>query len=211
MSSKGVFISLISPHLIWPNLSWPHFIWTENSVIGRSGGELGRFTSHEPVRRRYTTYHSTPGSDEMRSGRMRWSEMSYIRTLRDCWVRVHAVLLMSWRRLSHDPHYHHLDLVVQQQQQQPPHPVPLSYCQAISCMGLDAAVNGSYIALHLTSSTTSDDVCATRNSLPRSGPSCTQLVRPSSSRSRRDCLSSDADSVCQRTHRWTDIRCGIQL
>jgi len=39
-------------HLIssdWLQLVWPHFVWC--AVIGRSHGELGRFTAHDSVRR----------------------------------------------------------------------------------------------------------------------------------------------------------------
>jgi len=51
--SRGSFRSLILLHL-----SWPHLIQTECAVTGRSHGEPGRFTAHDPQFAVAVTNHS---------------------------------------------------------------------------------------------------------------------------------------------------------
>jgi len=73
-----------------------------------------------------------------------------------------GALLMSWRTLSHDPHYHHLDLVVQPQQP-PPHLAIVKPSDVGRSVVETDVRRRAIIALHLTSSTTSP-MYGTRNS-----------------------------------------------
>ena len=61
------FISRILSDLIWYDL------WSECAMIGRSHGEAGRFTAHDPLCRGCDqSQRRALNSDEMRSSEMRW-------------------------------------------------------------------------------------------------------------------------------------------
>jgi len=65
-------LSLISPYL-----NWPHFIRTECAMIGRSHGELGRFTAHKPVRCERDQSHTAHSVQMKLSIEVKWDEMRW--------------------------------------------------------------------------------------------------------------------------------------